>query len=74
MIAKIDINTIEPTQENVAHLVDKYNLLVELYAMSVRCALKYEELYELNFDERMQLKSQNMELSVQLSKLTEGVI
>ncbi len=74
MIAKIDINTIEPTQENVAHLVDKYNLLVELYAMSVRCSLKFEELYELNFDERLELKNQNMALSVQLSKLIEGII
>jgi hypothetical protein len=74
MISKIDTKTIEPTKENVAHLVDKYNLLVELYAMSVSYSLKYEELYEINFDERAEMKRQNMLLSIQLSKLTEGII
>lgn len=71
MINKIDSQTIEPTPLNVANLVDKYNILVELYAMSIHCQLKYQEIYESNFDECRVLKEHNTTLLIQADKIQE---
>lgn len=71
MISKIDAQTIEPTSSNVSNLVEKYNILVELYGMAVHCQLKYQDLYESNFEECRILKEHNTTLLVQANKIHE---
>ena len=71
MIAKIDINTIEPTLENVAHLVDKYNLLVEAYRSAVLSASITYELYENSYLEESHIRDENSRLHLQLKNMAK---
>lgn len=71
MIAKININTIEPTQDNFAHLVEKYNLLVEAYKNAVLSASVSYELYENLYNEESHIREENSRLHVQLKNIAK---
>lgn len=71
MITKIDSNSIIFDETNFKQLIDKHNLLVELYYQSVHCQIKYQELYEVNFEETRILKEQNISLLLQMDKFNE---
>lgn len=71
MITQIDSNKVEFNQQNMVQIIERYNVLVELYAMAVSCHSVLNELYEVGFNERSVLKEQNESLVIQLKKLTE---
>lgn len=71
MIAKIDINTIEPTKENFVHIVDKYNLLVEAYRSAVLSASVSYELYENSYLEESHIRDENSRLHIQLKNMAK---
>jgi hypothetical protein len=68
MISKIDSSKIRYSEENFNHIIEKYNLLVELYAMSVNAQLMHEELYEVNFNNSHELQRNNIGIALQLKK------
>lgn len=71
MITQIDSNKVEFNQQNMVQIIERYNVLVELYAMAVSCHSMQNELYEVGFNERSMLKENNESLVRQLEKLTK---